>query len=89
MHKIARDLNFERFPELESIIMNPRDYAKVVLVIGNEQGEANFSGKLSWLSNTEVLSVTMAFAAANTTQLSQDKYMSLQAACKEIIWIEE
>ena len=36
IHKTARDLFLKRFAELESIITNPVDYARVVLTIGNE-----------------------------------------------------
>ena len=36
VHKTARDGFMARFPELESIILVPADYCKVVLAIGNE-----------------------------------------------------
>jgi len=36
VHKTARDGFLVRFPELESIILNPVDYCKAVLAIGNQ-----------------------------------------------------
>ena len=36
VHKQCRDAFQPRFPELESIIPNPIDFARVVRVIGNE-----------------------------------------------------
>jgi hypothetical protein len=36
LHKYVRDLYAPKFPELESLILNPVDYARVVLRIGNE-----------------------------------------------------
>ena len=65
VHKTARDLFQMRFAELESIIINPVDYARVVLTIGNGNTVENMSGKLSWLSATSVLSVTVAFSTAS------------------------
>lgn len=37
VHKTARDGFMARFPELESIILNPVDYCRAVLAIGNEE----------------------------------------------------
>jgi U4/U6 small nuclear ribonucleoprotein PRP31 len=39
VHKQLRDLYATKFSELESIILNPVDYAKAVQVIGNLQGD--------------------------------------------------
>ena len=41
VHKTARDLFLPRFAELESIITNPVDYARVVLSIGNDEAVEN------------------------------------------------
>ena len=35
MHKFIRDHYSVRFPELETLVGNPLDYAKVVTIIGN------------------------------------------------------
>ena len=39
MHKELRDAYVVKFGELESIILNPIDYAKAVRIIGNSQGD--------------------------------------------------
>ena len=39
VHKQLRDLYAEKFSELESIILNPIDYAKAVKIIGNTVGD--------------------------------------------------
>jgi U4/U6 small nuclear ribonucleoprotein PRP31 len=36
LHKFARDMYAARFPDLESIIINPLDYVKCAKAIGNE-----------------------------------------------------
>ena len=78
-----------RFAELESIIINPVDYARVVLTIGNDDYVENLSQKLNWLSATSVLSVTVAFSTASNHKLSADDYAKLKRACEEIIWLDE
>ena len=39
VHKELRDAYVVKFGELESIILNPNDYARAVRIIGNIQGE--------------------------------------------------
>lgn len=89
IHKTARDLFLKRFAELESIITNPVDYARVALTIGNEAAVENLSQKLSWLSGTSVLSVTVAFSAAYGQMLGSEEFAKLQRACSEILWLDE
>ena len=89
VHKTARDFFLKHFAELESIITNPVDYARVVLTIGNDSAVENLSQKLKWLSATSVLSVTVAFSAADGQQLSADEFSKLRRACEEILWLDE
>lgn len=89
VHKTARDFFLKRFAELESIITNPVDYARVALTIGNDESVENLSQKLNWLSNTSVLSVTVAFSAAEGTLLSSDEFGKLKRACEEVLWLDE
>lgn len=77
-----------RFRELESIITNPIDYARVVQTIGNDETIENLGQKLNWLSATAVLSVTVAFSAAEGTRLTGDEFAKLTKACEEIIWLD-
>lgn len=78
----------KRFAELESIIINPVDYARVVLVIGNDEAVENLSQKLNWLSATSVLSVTVAFSAAGGEILSNEEFANCKRACEEILWLD-
>ncbi len=39
VHKQLRDLYAIKFSELESIILNPIDYARAVMTIGNTSGD--------------------------------------------------
>ena len=42
VHKELRDAYVVKFGELESIILNPIDYAKAVRIIGNTQGDLSY-----------------------------------------------
>ena len=88
LHKTARDLFLPRFPELESIILNPVDYAKVVLAIGNEPKVEALGAKLGFLSSTAVLSVTVAFSAARGELLAAPSQAKLTRVCEEILWLD-
>lgn len=88
VHKVARDLYLHRFEELESIILNPVDFAKVILVIGNETKIENAQQKLSWLSNSAILSITVAFSATRGTTLSQTSFEKVKEACNQIVFLD-
>ena len=79
----------KRFAELESIITNPVDYARVVLTIGNEFAVENLSQKLNWLTATSVLSVTVAFSAAEGQTLHENEFAQLTRASEEILWLDD
>lgn len=89
VHKTARDGFIQRFPELESIILVPADYCKAVLAIGNDQQVDNLASKLSWLPNTHIMSVTVAFSASQGALLSKKDYADVEQACLEVLYLEE
>ena len=89
IHKTARDLFQARFPELESIVLKPVDYARVVLAIGNGEQTENLAGKLNWLSNTEVMSVTVAFSASPGSRLARQEFADVERACEEIVYLDQ
>jgi len=89
VHKTARDAFLKRFAELESIIMNPVDYAKAVLAIGNSEHIEALDQRLSWLPNTAVMSVTVALSASSNASLNKHEYEVVERACHEIIFLED
>lgn len=64
VHKQLRDSYELRFSELESIIINPVDYAKAVIEIGNVEDITRVIDNLNWLPNQTLMSVTVAFSAS-------------------------
>ncbi len=81
VHKTARDGFMARFPELESIILDPLDYCKAVLNIGNSLEVDNLAQKLKWLPNTHIMSVTVAFSASPGEVLSKKDFADVEQAC--------
>lgn len=72
MHKELRDAYAVKFGELESIILNPIDYARAVSIIGNTQGDLSLVlEKLQWLSNQTLMSLTVSFSASTGRQLTE------------------
>ena len=65
------------------------DYARVVLTIGNDKSIENLSQKLNWLSATSVLSVTVAFSAAEGHTLAPDQFLKLRRACEDVLWLDD
>ena len=66
IHKYVRDLYAKRFPELESLVVNPLEYITTVKELGNEISRAKHSTVLQQTltqATIMVLSVT-----ASTTQ---------------------
>ena len=88
IHKTARDLFQARFPELESIVLNPVDYARVVQAIGNSERVDHLSAKLGWLSSTAVMSVTVAFSASPGSTLPRKELLEVERACEEIVFLD-
>ena len=88
IHKTARDLFQARFPELESIVLKPVDYARVVLAIGNGESVEGLNGELNWLSSTEVMSVTVAFSGSPGRRLTRPEFADCERACEEIVFLD-
>ena len=75
---------------MESIVLNPVHYAKVVQAIGNSEEVENLSAKLSgWLPNTAIMSVTVAFSASPGSTLPRKEFLEVERACEEIVFLDQ
>lgn len=81
VHKTARDIYLKRLPELESLIMDPVDFAKTVLALGNIESVDNIAHKLAWLPNTLVMSITVAFSTQAAMPLDGASWIELSKVC--------
>ena len=78
-----------KFSELESIILNPIDYAKAVRVIGNTSGDiSKVIENLAWLQNSTLMSVTVSFSASTGRQLTEKELHEVMKLCEEVIGLD-
>jgi U4/U6 small nuclear ribonucleoprotein PRP31 len=84
-----RDAYASRFSELESIILNPVEYAKVVKEIGNIEDITRITDKFNWLSNQTLMSVTVAFSASTGRTLSEKELKEINKYADEIFSLNE
>ena len=79
-----------KFSELESIILNPVEYAKSVRVIGNTSGDiSKVIENLHWLANSALMSVTVSFSASTGRQLTEKELQEVMKLCEEVISLDQ
>jgi U4/U6 small nuclear ribonucleoprotein PRP31 len=89
VHKELRDAYAVKFSELESIVLNPIDYARAVKVIGNIQGDiSKVSELLPWLSNQTLMSLIVSFSASTGRQLTDLEQKEVMKLCEEVISLD-
>ena len=77
-----------KFAELESIILNPVDYAKAVKVIANIDDITRVVDNLGWLLNQTIMSVTVSFSASSGKTLSEKGLKEMHGFADEILQLE-
>ncbi|SMQ46674.1 unnamed protein product [Zymoseptoria tritici ST99CH_1A5] len=99
VHKFIRDHYSVRFPELETLIQNPLDYAKAVAIIGNGPMENiraisettdNIVGKplKQVLDGPSLMVVTLEAAKTNGQPLSEPELETVRHACQMIFKLD-
>jgi U4/U6 small nuclear ribonucleoprotein PRP31 len=86
--KFIRDHYRQKFSELESILMNPVEYAKVVLRIGNEMDLMKVSLK-DILPNALVMMITVTATTVSGSPLSTSVLAEVNKACELLINLDE
>ncbi|ROV97658.1 hypothetical protein VSDG_04585 [Cytospora chrysosperma] len=102
VHKYIRDHYSIRFPELETLITNPLEYAKVVAILGNgpldSQNVKTLETSTSNILNAtlkEVLDgpslmiVTLEATRTNGREMSQDELSRVTRACKMVVDLDK
>jgi U4/U6 small nuclear ribonucleoprotein PRP31 len=77
-----------KFSELESIILNPVDYAKAVKVIANIDDITRVVDNLGWLPNQTIMSVTVSFSASSGKALTEKELKDVHGFADEILQLE-
>lgn len=70
----------ERFPELERLVLNPLDYAKVVKMIGNQEDLVHLQLN-SIVANATAMSIAVTATTTDGAMLSEAKLQTIIRAC--------
>ena len=88
VHKFTKDHYNLKFPELESLIMQPIDYAKVVKLLGNEMDSTNVNLDGIIPPHT-VMVVNVTNSTTSGRKLEDDELARVIEACDEMIELDE
>ena len=90
LHKYIRDLYNERFPELESLVLNPMDFVRTVNYLSNDLHKSKFDTEsLDFLPSATVMVVSVTAATTQGKPLEEDQISKLSEACKAAFELEE
>ncbi|KAI9593760.1 hypothetical protein BDF19DRAFT_446819 [Syncephalis fuscata] len=88
VHKFIRDHYAARFPELESLVLNPYDYVQTVKAIGNAPDLANLSLD-TVLPSATIMVVRMAGSTTRGRLLSEEEWQLVDEACTMALSLDE
>ncbi|KAI8340775.1 hypothetical protein BC941DRAFT_392423 [Chlamydoabsidia padenii] len=88
IHKFIRDHYAIKFPELESLVLNPLDYARTVKKIGNEVNITNIDLR-SILPSATIMVVTVTATTTNGRQLTDEEWQRTEEACDMALALED
>jgi U4/U6 small nuclear ribonucleoprotein PRP31 len=88
LHKYCRDLYAPRFPELESLILNPLDYARVVQRIGNTEDLTAIQLD-DILPSAQVMVVTVTATTTVGKALSSEQLQAVHRTTNSMFEVED
>ncbi|KAK9473279.1 Prp31p [Dipodascopsis tothii] len=92
VYKLIKEIYFPRFPEIESLVLNPVDYTKAVKIIGNDVSDipSKSNDLAEFLQPATIMVITV---SASTTRvgraLSKIELEKLEKACEILLFLEE
>ncbi|EEH58007.1 uncharacterized protein MICPUCDRAFT_39248 [Micromonas pusilla CCMP1545] len=87
VHNFIRDKYRRKFPELESLVMNPMDYARVVKAIGNEMDMTKVELE-SVIPSATIMVVSVTGSTTNGEPLSSEDLDSTFEACDRAMTLD-
>eukprot|EP00002_Diphylleia_rotans_P009661 TRINITY_DN2002_c0_g1_i1.p1 TRINITY_DN2002_c0_g1~~TRINITY_DN2002_c0_g1_i1.p1 ORF type:complete len:502 (-),score=142.02 TRINITY_DN2002_c0_g1_i1:282-1787(-) len=88
IHKFVRDHYSKKFPELETLVLNPMDYVRVVKKIGNEMDLTKVD-LVGLLNSATIMIVTVTASTTTGQPLPEDTLAKAVEGCDEAIALEE
>ena len=90
LHKYIRDLYNDRFPELESLVLNPMDFIKTVNYLGNELDKSKFDTEiLDFLPSATVMVVSVTAATTQGNKVDESQLKNIKDSCSAAFQLEE
>lgn len=87
IHKFIRDIYSKRFPELESLVLHPLDYARTILLLGNDLGKVNDLAEV--LPATNVITISMTASSTTGKPLDQADLDRVFEACHASLELDQ
>lgn len=82
IHKFVKEKYSKRFPELESLVMNPQEYLYTVRELGNDVDKVKNSEALSQiLTQATIMVVSVTASATQGTMLTNEELDAIEEAC--------
>jgi len=88
IHKYVRDRYAKKFPELESLVLNPLDYARVVKRIGN-QTDLTQIDLTDLIPAASIMIVSVAASTTNGEELAEAEWLKIAKACDIALELDE
>lgn len=88
VHKFVKEHYAERFPELESLVPAPVEYANAVIAIGNNVGDIASTNIKSFLSGATFMIITMSAYESNGKDLTPAKLEAVNKACELLLALD-
>ncbi|ORX60259.1 Nop domain-containing protein [Hesseltinella vesiculosa] len=88
IHKFIRDNYAPKFPELESLVLNPLDYANTVKAIGNRTDLTNADLR-SILPSATIMVVTVTATTTGGRSLSDEEWQRTLEGCDMAIQLDD
>ncbi|KAI8092794.1 uncharacterized protein BX664DRAFT_294098 [Halteromyces radiatus] len=88
IHKFIRDHYATKFPELESLVLNPLDYARTVKKIGNEADITNIDLR-NILPSATIMVVTVTATTTNGRLLTDEEWKRTEEACDMALALDD
>uniref|UniRef100_A0A2P2HWN6 U4/U6 small nuclear ribonucleoprotein Prp31 n=1 Tax=Hirondellea gigas TaxID=1518452 RepID=A0A2P2HWN6_9CRUS len=82
IHKFVRDKYSKRFPELESLVINPQEYLYAVRELGNDVDKVKNSEVLGqFLTQATIMVVSVTASATQGAMLTNEELDAIEEAC--------
>ncbi|KAK9475802.1 hypothetical protein V1514DRAFT_370235 [Lipomyces japonicus] len=90
VHKYIKEKYYPRFPELESLILNPVDYSKAVEIIANDVKSVTLKSKAlsEFLQAATVMVITVSSSTSSGRDLSATELGLVQESCHILLYLD-